>query len=130
MKLNHVTLIVSDFERSTQFYRTLGFIPIVHEPPRYARFRCPDSDATLSIEVTGAPPAPSRTQLYFECSDLDDTVAQLKAKGIVFVQEPTDMPYLWREARLTDPDGHDLRLYFADDNRLNPPWKVKERGEL
>jgi catechol 2,3-dioxygenase-like lactoylglutathione lyase family enzyme len=125
MKLNHVTLIVTEFERSTTFYKALGLLPIVHEPPRYARFRCPDSDETLSVEVTGEPPTASRAQLYFECPDLDGTVALLKTKGFVFEQDPTDMSYLWREARLKDPDGHDIRLYFAADNRLNPPWKVK-----
>ena len=125
MKLNHVTLIVSNFQRSTLFYKTLGLIPIVDAPPRYARFQFPDSDATLSIEVTGEPVLAPRAQLYFECADLDCTVAQLKEKGIVFCQDPTDMDYLWREARLKDPDGHDIRLYFAGDNRLNPPWKVQ-----
>src|SRR5690348_6998034 len=102
MRLNHVTLIVTDFERSTAFYRALGFIPIVHEPPRYARFRCPDGDETLSVEVTGEPTAPARAQLYFECADLDAAVASLRHKGFNFVQEPTDMSYLWREARLKD----------------------------
>lgn len=125
MRLNHVTLIVSDFERSTAFYQAMGFVPIVHEPPRYARFRCPDSDETLSVEVTGEPPAPARAQLFFECLDLDRQVEQLKAKGFEFTQDPTDMDYLWREARLRDPDGHDIRLYFAGKNRLDPPWKVK-----
>ena len=124
MRLNHVTLIVTDFERSTAFYRSLGLVPVVDEPPRYARFRCPDSDETLSIEVTGEPPGLPRAQLFFECPDLDDTVARLKAQGLQFDQDPTDMPYLWREARVRDPDGHDIRLYFAEDNRLNPPWKV------
>jgi catechol 2,3-dioxygenase-like lactoylglutathione lyase family enzyme len=124
MRLNQVTLIVADFERSTAFYKSLGLVPVVHEPPRYARFRCPDSDETLSIEVTGEPPAPARVQLFLECADLDDTVARLKAQGVQFDQDPTDMPYLWREARVRDPDGHDIRLYFAEDNRLNPPWKV------
>jgi catechol 2,3-dioxygenase-like lactoylglutathione lyase family enzyme len=124
MRLNHVTLIVTDFERSAAFYKSLGLVPVVHEPPRYARFRCPDSDETLSIEVTGEPPAPARVQLFLECADLDGTVARLKAQGLQFDQDPTDMPYLWREARVRDPDGHDIRLYFAEDNRLNPPWKV------
>jgi catechol 2,3-dioxygenase-like lactoylglutathione lyase family enzyme len=128
MRLNHVTLIVTDFKRSTAFYKALGLIPTVHEPPRYARFRCPDSDETLSVEVTGEQSTASRTQLYFECPDLDATVAQLKAKGFVFEQDPTDMFYLWREARLKDPDGHDIRLYFAADNRLNPPWKVNSES--
>lgn len=125
MRLNHVTLQVTDFERSTEFYRRLGLVPVVHSPPRYARFHCPDSDETLSVEVTGQGASPATVQLYFECRDLDGTVARLKARGFAFEQDPTDMFYLWREARLRDPDGHDIRLYNAGDNRLNPPWKVK-----
>jgi catechol 2,3-dioxygenase-like lactoylglutathione lyase family enzyme len=125
VNLNHVTLIVTDFERSVAFYRGLGLMPIVHAPPRYARFACPDGSATLSVEVTGEPALPARVQIYLECAALDETVADLKSHGFVFSQDPTDMSYLWREARLSDPDGHDVRLYYAGDNRLNPPWKVK-----
>jgi uncharacterized glyoxalase superfamily protein PhnB len=66
-----------------------------------------------------------RAQLYFECDALDETVAALKGRGLVFEQEPTDMFYLWREARLRDPDGHALRLYHAGKNRLDPPWRLK-----
>ena len=125
MRLNHVTLIVTDLERSKDFYRTLGLTQIVDTPPRYARFQLPEGDATLSIEVTGDPQPPPSVQLFLECDALDDTVAALKARGIVFDQDPTDMFYLWREARLRDPDGHDLRLYFAGENRLNPPWRME-----
>jgi catechol 2,3-dioxygenase-like lactoylglutathione lyase family enzyme len=125
MRLNHVTLIVSDFERSKDFYLDLGLIQIVDSPPRYARFQLPDGDATLSIEVTDEPQAPPRAQLFFECDDIDATFAALRARGNEFWQDPTDMNYLWREARFHDPDGHDLRLYNAGANRLNPPWRIK-----
>jgi catechol 2,3-dioxygenase-like lactoylglutathione lyase family enzyme len=125
MRFNHITLIVSDFERSKAFYAKLGLVQIVDAPPRYARFQFPDGDATLSIEVTGEHPATSTAELFFECDDVDATVTALKSKGLSFEQDPTDMDYLWREARLRDPDGHDLRLYNAGDNRLNPPWKMK-----
>ncbi len=124
MKLNHVTLIVGDLARSLRFYRTLGLTPIVHEAPRYARLVCPDGDTTLSIEVTGESALPPRVQLYFECADLDARVAALRAAGLMFTQAPTDMPYLWREARLSDPDGHELRLFHAGRHRLDPPWKL------
>ena len=57
--------------------------------------------------------------------NVDDVVRDLKAKGVKFDQDPTDMFYLWREARLRDPDGHQLRFYSdATDARLNPPWKI------
>jgi len=127
MRLNHVTLIVTDLDRSRAFYSTLGLTQIVDTPPRYARFRVPDGDATVSIEVDpDATGKPGAVQLYFECADIDARVADLKSKGLAFEQEPTDMFYLWREARLRDPDGHDIRLYKenAPDVRLDPPWKI------
>ncbi len=106
----------------------VGLIQIVDAPPRYARFVLPDGDATLSVEVMGDRPGrpADRAQVFFECDALDETVAALKARGVVFEQDLTDMSYLWREARLRDPDGHDLRLYHAGENRLNPPWRLKE----
>lgn len=125
MRFNHITLIVGELERSKQFYATLGLVQIVDTPPRYARFVLPDGDATLSLEVIDRPPATASVQLFFECDALDETVAQLQARRLVFDQEPTDMFYLWREARLRDPDGYDVRLYFAGKNRLDPPWKLK-----
>lgn len=125
MRLNHVTIVVSDLARATAFYRALGLIQIVDTPPRYARFAMPDGDATFSVEVTGAAPTPAGVELFFECDALDETVAALRARGVTFEQEPTDMFYLWREARLRDPDGYDVRLYHAGKNRLDPPWKLK-----
>jgi len=125
MKLNHVTLICTDFERSLAFYKELGFQLIVCAEPRYARFMCPGSEETLSIEYTGETVEAPRAQLFFECDTIDETVAELEKKGFVFEQQPTDMPYLWREARLLDPDGHNIRLYHAGENRINPPWRIK-----
>ena len=127
MRLNHVTLVVTDLERSKEFYRRLGLIQIVDSPPRYARFLMPDGDATLSVEVIeGAPANSASAQLFFECDDVDRVVSRLKEQGVRFVQEPTDMFYLWREARLRDPDGHDIRLYHENEGgvRLDPPWKI------
>src|SRR4029078_13421819 len=118
MQFNHVTLLISDFERSKAFYAALGLIQIVDAPPRYARFAFPDGDATLSIEVTpeGTLRTETRTQLFFECGGLYDDVAGLKAPGLRLDQDPTDMPYLWRESILHDPDGHEIRLYRAGEN--------------
>lgn len=125
MRFNHVTVIVTDLERSKAFYGALGLVQIVDAPPRYARFVFPDGEATLSLEVTGdVPSSPGDAQLFFECEDLDGDVAALKSRGVIFEQDPTDMPYLWREARLRDPDGRDVRLYHAGENRLDPPWKI------
>ena len=127
MRLNHVTLIVSNLDASLRFYERLGLRPIVLAEPRYARMVFPDGDETLSIEVTGEAPQPSRVQLYFECLDLDAVCARLERDGLRFEQPPTDMSYLWREARLRDPDGHQVRLYDAGVNRLEPPWRIDRK---
>ena len=49
---------------------------------------------------------------------------RLAAEGIRFDSLPTDRPWLWREARLRDPAGNALCLFFAGPNRRDPPWRV------
>jgi hypothetical protein len=48
MNLNQVTLPAADLEASASFYRRMGFTQIVSSP-HYARFECPEGDATFSI---------------------------------------------------------------------------------
>jgi len=122
VNLNQITLPVTDFDRSVDFYRDMGFTLIVHSPPRYARFECPDGDATFSLHTAGHPA--SGVVVYFECADLDARVRHLLAVGFSFTQLPTDERWLWREARLNDPSGNVLCLFWAGDNRKNPPWRV------
>ena len=125
MNLNQVTLPVSDLPEASAFYRNLGFTQIV-DSPHYARFECPEGDSTFSLALepdTGN----NHTVIYFEHEALDEWVDQLKGRGVQFDQEPTDQPYLWREAILRDPSGNKIKLYWAGENRLNPPWRVERR---
>lgn len=124
MNLNQVTVPSLNLEKSIAFYKLLGLTQIVHSPPRYARFVCPDGDATLSIHLVDEVPSGSGVVIYFECSDLDDLVKRLEAAGLTFDLQPTDQSWLWREAHLHDPDGNKLILYYAGENRLNPPWRI------
>jgi catechol 2,3-dioxygenase-like lactoylglutathione lyase family enzyme len=123
MNLNHVTLRVADLERSVAFYKSLGLVHIVADE-RYARFACPEGASTLSLEADGGPVPPGAVSVHFETESLDARVAELERRGLVFEQRPIDQPYLWREAILRDPDGHPLFLFFAGENRLNPPWRL------
>jgi catechol 2,3-dioxygenase-like lactoylglutathione lyase family enzyme len=128
MRLNHVTVAVSDVERAVDFYKRLGLRQIVANYPHYARFACPDGDSTFSLAALppGQQLPPPSTTVHFECDDLDRTVADLKAGGIAFEQDPVDQPYLWREAILEDPDGNVLFLFHAGTNRLDPPWRLAD----
>ena len=124
MNLNQITLPVADFDRSVEFYRDMGFTLIVHSPPRYARFECPEGDSTFSIHTVEHSASTEGLVVYFECSDLDARVAHLLAAGFEFTKLPTDERWLWREARLVDPSGNVICLFWAGDNRKNPPWRV------
>ena len=33
--------------------------------------------------------------------------------------------WLWREAYTSDPNGNRICLFYAGENRKNPPWRVK-----
>ncbi|WP_157974533.1 VOC family protein [Lewinella sp. IMCC34183] len=62
--------------------------------------------------------------VYFECPDLDERVVRLQEAGVIFDEPASDRNWGWREARLRDPDGNRLILYFAGAMRFHPPWRV------
>ena len=124
MRLNQVTVTLPDLDEGWRFYTGLGLLPIVDARPRYVRFECPDGDSTFSLHQGFDPGA--GTTVYFECDDLDETVKRLSMAGLRFTAEPTDQSWLWREAETFDPGGNRVLLYFAGDNRKNPPWRIAE----
>ena len=122
MNLNQVTLTVNDIAKASEFYLKLGFTQIV-DSPHYARFESPMGDSTFSLMLDNNKIDNSAT-IYFEHEKLDQWVEELLIKGIKIEQLPTDQSYLWREAICHDPSGNKIKLYWAGENRLNPPWRV------
>jgi len=126
MDLNQVTISAKDVEKSTLFYKQLGLHLIVDAIPKYVRFECPNGHSTFSIhkvDTVNTTKSNSIT-IYFENENLDQTVDNLQKKGLTFTQLPEDMPWLWREAHLYDPDGNKIILYYAGKNRKNSPWRI------
>jgi len=124
MNLNQVTVPSLNLYASISFYKTLGLQLIVEAQPHYARFECPNG-STFSVHLVDELPNGNGIVVYFELDDLDQWVAHLQQQGISFDELPKDQPWLWREAHLKDPDGNQLILYNAGENRLNPPWRIK-----
>jgi catechol 2,3-dioxygenase-like lactoylglutathione lyase family enzyme len=125
MRLNHITLPVTDVERSAEFYARLGLIQIVAHYPTYARFLAPEGDVTLSLHLADEPPAgEAGASIHFEVDDVDIAVRSLVETGFDLESEPVDQRYLWREATLLDPDGHRIFIFHAGENRLDPPWRL------
>ena len=123
MNLNQVTVPSLDISTSITFYKLLGLRLIVEAQPHYARFECLEGTATFSIHLVDELPQGNGVTVYFETERLDAEVARLRENGI-FDLLPKDQNWLWREARLKDPDGNQIILYFAGDNRKNPPWRI------
>jgi len=126
MNLNQITVPVVNIDISIDFYAQLGLKLIVKSKPTYARFHCPDGDATLSLHKVDAVAQGHSVWIYFEVADVDAEVARLQKAGLLFDELATDQTWLWREARLRDPDGHQIIIYHAGENRVYPPWRQSE----
>lgn len=124
MRLNQITIPVSDIPRSKSFYMRLGFRLLV-DSPHYTRFLAPDGDTTFSLHRSEDAVLPGAV-IYLECDKVDKEVARLQERGFEFEADPEDMGWLWREAVLLDPDGHKIKIYHAGKNRVDPPWRVKD----
>ncbi len=123
MNLNQVTVPSLNIPAAIVFYQKLG-LKLIVKSAHYARFECPDGNSTFSVQLVDELPKGHGVHVYFECEHLDEKVGQLVAEGIHFDELPTDQSWLWREARLTDPDNNLIVLYFAGENRLFPPWRI------
>ncbi len=125
MNLNQVTIPSLNVEKAVEFYKLLGLRLIVNALPRYVRFECPEGESTFSIHKADELPIGNEVSIYFENEQLDEKVEELKLKGFIFISEPEDKKWLWREAHLKDLDGNHIILYKAGINRKNPPWRIK-----
>ena len=125
MNLNQVTIYTTKPTETAEFFQKLGLILIVDSLPRYARLECPNGDSTLSVQQDETAVVSNNVVLYFECDDLDAEVSRLKSLGLAFDEDPSDRPWLWRQAYLKDPNGNKICLFRAGENLKNPPWRVK-----
>ena len=124
VSLNQVTLPCSDFAATSAFYRSLGLVQIVDNPDNgYARFEA-SNGATISIHCSDE--ATNGNITYFENPALDEWCASLVAQGVAFDQIPRDENWGWREARLRDPSGNIVCLYWAGEYRRFPPWRLSK----
>jgi hydroxymethylpyrimidine/phosphomethylpyrimidine kinase len=123
-RLNQVTVTGTNYERSVDFYRRLGLTQIVDSPENgYARFETAGG-VTLSVQIDPEEKIIATTAIYLECDDLDERVEQLARGGIAFEHGPRNQPWMWREARLRDPDGNIIFFYKAGEHRRFPPWRM------
>ena len=125
LTFNHAMIYVKDVERGVRFYRDLMGFKLIEDfryegTSVYARLRAPGGDGTIALHQAGPDVSVSSdgVRLYFEVRDLDDFCRKLQQKGFFITQLPRMMPWGWRHAYLNDPDGHEISLYWAGENRM------------
>ena len=118
-------IYVKDVERGLHFYRDLMGFKLIEDfryegTPVYARLQAPGGDGTIALHQAGPDVSVSSdgVRLYFEVRDLDGFCRKLQQKGFYITQLPRMMPWGWRHAYLNDPDGHEISLYWAGENRM------------
>jgi catechol 2,3-dioxygenase-like lactoylglutathione lyase family enzyme len=92
LKDGHVAarLPAQDLERARSFYaEKLGLIPS-EERPGGLRYQC--GSGAFSLFKSAGVPSATHTQLAWEIDDIESTVAELRARGVVF--EEYDLPGL------------------------------------
>lgn len=126
MKFNNVRLLVQDYRKCFEFYtEKLGLKPLWDVENCYGAFKVADGIEGLAIFTSDfmAPvvgnadkqqPVGMRDKslVCFQVENVDDAFLALKAKGISFINEPTDMPgWGMRVVHLRDPEENLIELY-------------------
>ena len=125
LTFNHAMIYCKDVERGVRFYRDLMGFKLIEDfryegTAVYARLHAPGGDGTIALHQAGpgASLASEGVRLYFEVRDLDEFCRKLQQKDFYITQMPRMMPWGWRHAYLNDPDGHEISLYWAGENRM------------
>jgi catechol 2,3-dioxygenase-like lactoylglutathione lyase family enzyme len=126
LNFNHAMIYVKDVERAMAFYRDLMGFKLIEDfryegTAVYARLRAPGGDGTIALHQAGpgVSMASDGVRLYFEVRDLDEFCRRLQKKNFYITQLPRMMPWGWRHAYVNDPDGHEISLYWAGENRMS-----------
>jgi len=122
-RLNQVTVTGTNYDKSVDFYTRLGLKQIVANRPDYARFETVGG-VTLSVQIDPEETISATTAIYLEIDDLDSRVEHMARSGLLFEHGPRNQPWMWREARLRDPDGNIVFLSKAGEARRFPPWRI------
>jgi len=103
----HVILYSSDADADRAFLQGLLDLPAVDAGGGWLILQLPPGEVAVHpADVSGA------TELYLVCDDIEETVAELTAKGVAFDGEVTDQRW-GRLASIVLPGGGRLGIYEA-----------------
>ena len=124
--IHSVLLYVSNVQASLEFYRDkLGFTEAFREGDGFAWLMCGSSGVALHSDkqvgkeyFTDPKRRGQGVLLHIEVENIDAYSKTLKQRGVALSCEPTDEPWGWRMAALTDPDGYYLTFFHRLKNAV------------
>lgn len=88
----HAMFYSSDAEATRQFLQEKLQLPATDVGDGWLIFDAPEADLGVHPTEDGEP-ASGTADISFYCDDIEATVAELKARGVVFTQEVEDQGY-------------------------------------
>jgi catechol 2,3-dioxygenase-like lactoylglutathione lyase family enzyme len=106
-----ITFCVSDLKKAAKFYEeTLG-LQKKYEFSSYVGFECGNVELGLIPKSKGAKTTPAQSSsVQFLVSNVDKFYADLKKRGVKFIEELHDETWGGRQAAFADPDGNILEV--------------------
>ena len=126
MKFSNVRLLVKDYETCFNFYtEKLGLEAVFNIESCYGSFKVAEGIEGLAIFTSDlmspavgntdkSQPTDCREKMMvsFEVENVDETFKTLSAKGVEFINQPTDMPgWGMRVVHLRDPEENLIELF-------------------
>jgi predicted enzyme related to lactoylglutathione lyase len=105
----HSIIYASDAEQARAFFRDVLELPYVDVHDGWLIFRLPPGELGIHPESGAAAPS-GRHELYLMCDDLDQTIADLTAKGAEFTAPVTEAGF-GRRTAIKVPGGGEIGLY-------------------
>jgi predicted enzyme related to lactoylglutathione lyase len=117
-KLGAVILLVSDMNKSVQFYKEILNIPLKKKSDEWTEFF--NKETVLALH-----PAKNKEKVKsgqhilvgFSASDFEQTMRNLQDKKVIFFKNPREEGF-GKHAIIEDPDGHLISIVKLKENPL------------
>ncbi len=119
-KLSAVILLVSDMNRSVQFYKEVLNIPLKKRSDEWTEFF--NKETVLALHPAKRKEklkSGQRILIGLSASDFDQTIKNLQEKEVVFFKKPREEGF-GKHAIIEDPDGHLISIVKLKENPQDP----------
>ena len=122
IKLDSIQIFVSDIEKAKKWYSEILGMKLIKEYPDikcllmalddiefYVETPCSEwGEGWNTVKIGG------RTPIIFRTKNIEETVKELKLKGVKFIEEISKRPWGQYKAVFSDPDGNEFNLVQVD----------------